>query len=192
MAFLEDAPGPQGTRGVGHIGALGNAESAQQHADPLLRSSLALAGAGASAPASSSTSPRDSALVTALELAGVNLWGTELVVLSACDTGRGDILLGQGVYGMRRALVVAGAETVIMSLWKVQDDTTSQLMASYYRNLAAGQGRAAALLEAMRALRLSKSHPHFWAPFIALGHDEPLRAFAPLEHPRADKNSPNP
>lgn len=115
--------------------------------------------------------------MTALELAGLDLWGTQLVVLSACDTGRGDVKLGQGVYGLRRAFVVAGAETVVMSLWKVRDDTTPQLMEAYYRNLLAGQGRASALREAMRTLRLSKPHPYYWAPFIALGRDTPLRSF---------------
>jgi len=97
------------------------------------------------------------------------------VVLSACDTGRGDIKLGQGVYGLRRALVVAGAETVVMSLWKVDDDSTHLLMEAYYTNLLAGQGRALALREAMRSLRVSRSHPYYWAPFIALGLDAPLR-----------------
>jgi CHAT domain-containing protein len=111
-------------------------------------------------------------------MAGLNLWGTQLVVLSACDTGRGDVLLGQGVYGLRRSLVVAGAETVVMSLWKVNDNATSQLMEDYYRNLLAGQGRGAALREAMRALRLTHPHPHYWAPFIALGRDAPLRSVA--------------
>jgi CHAT domain-containing protein len=117
--------------------------------------------------------------MTALELAGLDLWGTELVVLSACDTGRGDITLGQGVYGLRRSLVVAGAETVVMSLWKVDDASTSLLMEAYYRNLLAGQGRASALREAMRSLRVSRSNPHYWAPFIALGRDAPLRALVP-------------
>jgi len=178
--FLEDAPSSQGSRAVGNFGALGDGALAQMPADPLLRSGIALAGAGISAPASSSTSTAsiDGALMTALELMGLDLWETELVVLSACDTGRGDIKLGQGVYGLRRALVVAGAETVVMSLWKVNDDTTRQLMEAYYQNLLAGQGRAAALREAMRLLRLSQPHPHYWAPFISLGRDAPLRALA--------------
>ena len=103
----------------------------------------------------------------------------ELVVLSACDTGRGDVHLGQGVYGLRRAFVVAGAETVVMSLWKVNDETTRELMEAYYRNLLAGQSRAMALHEAMRLLRATQPHPHHWAPFIALGQDAPLRALAP-------------
>ena len=66
-----------------------------------------------------------------------------------------------------------------MSLWKVKDDTTSQLMEAYYRNLLAGQGRAMALRGAMRALRRTQPHPHHWAPFIVLGQDTPLRALTP-------------
>jgi CHAT domain-containing protein/Tfp pilus assembly protein PilF len=179
--FLEDAAVPEGTRGVGHFGALGEEPAALRPPDPLLRSGLLLAGARAAA--ASSRSPAENALVTALELAGLDLWGTELVVLSACDTGRGDVKRGQGVYGMRRALMVAGAETVVTSLWKVDDQTTSTLMEGYYRNLLAGQGRATALREAMRALRTTQPHPHFWAPFIALGRDAPLRALSPASPP---------
>jgi CHAT domain-containing protein len=89
----------------------------------------------------------------------LDLWGTQLVVLSACDTGRGDVKLGQGVYGLRRAFLVAGAETVVMSLWKVNDETTRTLMETYYRHLLAGQGRATALREAMRELRRTQSPP---------------------------------
>lgn len=175
--FLEDAPGPTASRAVGYFGALGETSLAPQTTDPLLRSGLVLA--GASAPASSSSRPvsplAGDTLVTALELAGLDLWGTQLVVLSACDTGRGDIKLGQGVYGLRRAFLVAGAETVVMSLWKVNDETTRALMEAYYRNLLAGKGRATALREAMHALRLTQAHPHYWAPFIAMGRETPLR-----------------
>ena len=183
--FLEDAPMPAGARAVGHFGALNEGVLFQRPTDPLLRSGLVLAGAQApapKAPGAAKPSP-DAALVTALELAGLNLWGTQLVVLSACDTGRGDVKLGQGVYGLRRALVVAGAETVVMSLWKVNDETTHTLMEAYYQNLLAGQGRASALREAMLALRQSKPHPHYWAPFIALGRDAPLATFVPPQKP---------
>ncbi|WP_164021593.1 CHAT domain-containing tetratricopeptide repeat protein [Pyxidicoccus trucidator] len=180
--FLGDDPTPTpGSRAVGHFGALGDTPLAPRPQEPLLRSGLALTGARAPAPDSSTPSePRpDAALVTALELAGLDLWGTQLVVLSACDTGRGTVQLGQGVYGLRRSLVVAGAETVVMSLWKVNDDSTRLLMETYYRNLLAGQGRAAALHAAMRSFRVSRPHPHYWAPFIALGSDAPLRAITP-------------
>ncbi|SEM94889.1 CHAT domain-containing protein [Stigmatella aurantiaca] len=179
--FLEDVSGPSQSRAVGHFGALGEDVFAESPSDPLLRSGLFFAGASAPVSGASSgmPSPLDSSLVTALELAGLNLWGTQLVVLSACDTGRGDVRLGQGVYGLRRAFIVAGAETVVMSLWKVNDDSTQQLMEAYYRNLLAGRGRATAMREAMRGLRATQPHPYHWAPFIVLGRDAPLRGWEP-------------
>jgi CHAT domain-containing protein len=178
--FLEDVPASEDSRAIGHFGALGEGAPAQRPPDPLLRSGLILVGAQAQKPhtAGAASTPRDSSLVTALELAGLDLWGTQLVVLSACDTGRGDVKLGQGVYGLRRAFIVAGAETVVMSLWKVNDETTRALMETYYRNLLAGQGRATALRNAMRELRRNQPHPHYWAPFIAMGRDTPLRLLA--------------
>jgi CHAT domain-containing protein/tetratricopeptide (TPR) repeat protein len=176
--FLEDAPAPTGSRAVGHFGALGEDPRATSPPDPLLRSGLVLAGASSSAQSST-----EHALATALELAGLNLWGTQLVVLSACDTGRGDVHLGQGVYGLRRAFLVAGAETVVMSLWKVNDETTRALMEAYYRHLLAGQGRASALREAMRELRRTQPHPHHWSPFLAMGRETPLRL--PASSPQA-------
>jgi CHAT domain-containing protein/tetratricopeptide (TPR) repeat protein len=173
--FLEDAPDSKDSRATVHFGALGEASHAPSPPEPLLRSGLVFAGARPPAPTGSSpSSSPGSALVTALELAGLNLWGTQLVVLSACDTGRGEVKIGQGVYGLRRAFLVAGAETVVMSLWKVDDKTTSTLMQAYYRNLMAGQGRVAALREAMRSLMQSQPHPHYWAPFIAMGRDTSL------------------
>ncbi|WP_223638291.1 tetratricopeptide repeat protein [Corallococcus sp. EGB] len=167
--FLEDAAAPESARAVATFGALGEDPQAARPPDPLLRSGLLLAGETAKASAS------DSALVTALELAGLDLWGTQLVVLSACDTGRGAVRRGQGVYGLRRAFLVAGAETVVMSLWKVDDATTRTLMETYYRHLLGGEGLATALREAMRELRSAQPHPHYWAPFIAMGRDLPLR-----------------
>src|SRR5262249_841693 len=82
--------------------------------NPLLRSGLALAGAN-------ERRKDDNGILTALEVAGLNLWGTKLVALSACDTGLGEVKNGDGVHGLRRALVLAGAETQVMSLWEVSD-----------------------------------------------------------------------
>ena len=110
----------------------------QHSPDPLLRSGLVLAGASVQ-QAPSGPLLREETLITALELAGLDLWGTQLVVFSACDTGRGDIKLGQGVYGMRRALVIAGAEALVSSLWKVDDESTRQFMEAYYSRLLAGR-----------------------------------------------------
>lgn len=107
--------------------------------NPLLRSGLALAGANRL------KSGDDDGILTAQEAAGLDLWGTKLVVLSACDTGVGEVKNGEGVYGLRRALVLAGSETQVMSLWPVSDKATRDLMIEYYRRLLKGEGRSAAL-----------------------------------------------
>ncbi|ADO68056.1 CHAT domain-containing protein [Stigmatella aurantiaca] len=171
--FLEDStPSADLTRTVAHFGAVGDAGPARSP-DPLLRAGLVLSGASAERSPPGVTH-EEAFLVTALELSGMNLWGTQLVVLSACDTGRGDVKLGQGVYGLRRALVVAGTQTVVTSLWKVSDEVTSELMERYYRHLLGAQGRAMALQQAMRELRQKHPHPHYWAPFISIGQEAPL------------------
>jgi len=97
--------------------------------NPLLRSGLALAGANLH------DNTNDNGILTALEASGLNLWGTKLVVLSACDTGVGEVRNGEGVYGLRRSFVLAGAESLVMTLWPISDYTTRQLMIGYYRNL---------------------------------------------------------
>ncbi|HLK99157.1 MAG TPA: CHAT domain-containing tetratricopeptide repeat protein [Myxococcaceae bacterium] len=174
--FLDDTTAAPGTRAVGQFGAVADPGPRNLPPNPLLRSGLVLAGAR---EASSEAAHVKDSLATALELSSMNLWGTQLVVLSACDTGQGEVKLGQGVYGLRRALRVAGAQTVVMSLWKVNDETTRELMVDYYRRLLAGEGRAAALAEAMRSLRARHAHPYYWAPFVAIGVDSPLEGLAP-------------
>jgi CHAT domain-containing protein len=147
-----------------------------------LRSAIVLAGASVPAHQGDAAPSRiETSLVTALEVAGMNLWGTQLVVLSACATGQGDVKVGQGVYGLRRAFTVAGAETVVTSLWNIDDETTHplmDLMEGYYQRLLQGQGRAHALREAMEAVRAEHPHPYYWAPFIVVGNGAPLRGFA--------------
>lgn len=139
--------------------------------NPLVQSGLILA--GVNRPADNRA---DDGVFTALEAAGLDLSGTELVVLSACDSGVGEIRTGEGVYGLRRALVLAGSESQLMSLWRVSDRGTKELMTEYYRRLKAGEGRAAAL----RSVQLSmlrnprRAHPYFWASFIQSGGWSPL------------------
>jgi CHAT domain-containing protein/tetratricopeptide (TPR) repeat protein len=112
--------------------------------------------------------------VSALEISGMDLLGTELVVLSACDSGRGDVKIGQGVFGLRRAFLIAGARTVVVSLWRVDDGATAELMAAYYRELRAGRGRVTGMTRAMQALRSRYAHPFYWAPFVVIGDWAPL------------------
>jgi CHAT domain-containing protein/tetratricopeptide (TPR) repeat protein len=115
-------------------------------------------------------------IVTAREIAGFDLRGTQLVVLSACETGVGAVPSGDGVYGMRRALVLAGAASQLVSLWDVDDASTRALMRDFYAELARGTGRAEALRSAKRQLMRQPryAHPHYWAAFIPAGDWQPL------------------
>ncbi|MCA1556110.1 MAG: CHAT domain-containing protein, partial [Acidobacteria bacterium] len=178
---LEAATGE--TRGIKLVG--GETPAPVRVENPLLRSGLALEGANSRQSANG-----EDGILTALEAAGLDLWGTKLVVLSACETGVGEIKSGEGVYGLRRALVLAGSESQVMSLWQVADDATRDLMVSYYKRLLAGEGRTEALrqvqLEMLRGnsrdagapqlgLVLKTggaagfSHPYYWAAFIQSG-----------------------
>ena len=147
-----------------------------------LQSGLALAGANACNSAEAPGDNPDDGLLTALEVASLDLYGTELAVLSACDTGIGateihdafldkNIARGDGIHGLRRALVLAGVRTQMVSLWRVDDAATRRLMTSYYRKLADGKGRSEALREVQRAFLRTDglSHPKYWASFLVLG-----------------------
>ncbi len=138
--------------------------------NPLLRSGLAFAGAN------KLTSGNDDGILTAMEASGLDLLGTKLVVLSACETGVGKVTNGDGVYGLRRALVIAGAESLVMSLWQVDDVATKDLMAGYYTRLKAGKGRSTALRDVQLELAARKdyAHPFYWASFLPAGDNAPL------------------
>ena len=140
--------------------------------NPLLRSGLALA--GANLPGSG----QGEGILTALEAAGLNLWGTALVTLSACDTGVGDVHNGEGVYGLRRAFMLAGAETLVMSLWPVSDAVARDTMVAYYARLRSGAGRGDALRQAKLSIlrRPALRHPYYWAGFIQSGDWTRLRS----------------
>jgi hypothetical protein len=133
--------------------------------NPLVRAGLALSGANLL------RSGDEDGVLTALEAAGLDLYGTKLVVLSACETGVGEARSGEGVYGLRRALAMAGAETTVMSLWQVDDAGTRDLMVGYYERLIAGGGRAESLRQAALSLKAHAGyeHPFYWASFIVSG-----------------------
>jgi CHAT domain-containing protein len=160
-ANLEQVQAP----GILHIATHGFYLDSSEPENPLLRSGLALAGANLGKQG------RANGILTALEASSLNLWGTKLVTLSACETGVGEIRNGDGVYGLRRAFLIAGAQTVVMSLWPVSDFVTRDLMAAYYRGLMAGLGRGDALRQAQLAMlhRKGREHPFYWASFIQVG-----------------------
>ena len=138
--------------------------------NPLLRSGLIMTGAN------KLQSIEEDGVLTALEAAGLDLWGTELVVLSACETGVGQVEAGEGVFGLRRALVIAGSESQLLSLWQVDDEATKTLMVGFYKRLLNGAERGGALRTMqLRMLREADyAHPYYWASFIPAGDWRPV------------------
>ena len=143
-------------------------------ANPLLRSGLALTGANTWLRGGNVRPEVEDGLLTAEDVTGLDLLDTELVVLSACDTGLGEIAVGEGVLGLRRAFVLAGAQTLVLSLWEVPDHPTQELMIDFYTRLLAHQGRADALRGAQLALRAKYPDPRYWGAFICQGNPAPL------------------
>ncbi|WP_208343971.1 CHAT domain-containing protein, partial [Aetokthonos hydrillicola] len=113
-------------------------------------------------------------ILTAEDVSGLDLLNTELVVLSACETGLGAVQAGEGVFGLRRAFVLAGAKTLVMSLWKVPDQQTQELMTDFYRRLLQGEPRAEALRMAQLSMKSRYPHSYYWGAFICQGNPEPL------------------
>ncbi|HBD10376.1 MAG TPA: hypothetical protein DCZ69_19170 [Syntrophobacteraceae bacterium] len=141
---------------------------------PLLRSGFALAGANAALAAGDPEV--GSGIVTAEKILGMNLHGVEMVVLSACETGLGEVKAGEGVFGLRRAFVQAGARSLVMSLWNVPDQETQELMVAFYGRLVRGGiNRNEALRQAALAelrivtKRYGFPHPFYWGAFVFLG-----------------------
>ncbi|MBA3240675.1 MAG: CHAT domain-containing protein, partial [Acidobacteria bacterium] len=192
--FLGDEPRAAGTRGLKLVTGAAQSDVAAAPAgaargeNPLLRSGLILASVN-----QRQSGAGEDGVLTASEAASLDLWGTKLVVLSACETGLGNVKNGDGVYGLRRALVLAGSESQVMSLWQVSDEATRDLMKAYYTRLQRGEGRTEALrqvqLEMLRgtaqvrggdtralsvqtgkaALAGNYAHPFYWAAFIQSG-----------------------
>lgn len=154
--FLQDPPAAASPGPSSSQAALDN---------PLLRSGLALSGANLTKDSS------EDGILTSMEAAGLNLWGTKLVVLSACETGVGKVKNGEGVYGLRRAFLLAGTESLVMSLWEVSDQATHEMMSAYYSGLKKGLGRGEALRQAQLSMlkRKGREHPFYWASFIESG-----------------------
>jgi CHAT domain-containing protein len=148
---------------TGEPKTLQEAEDRNLLKNPFLRSGLLLAGC------QNPQTGQEDGILSAEEAMNLNLDETELVVLSACETGLGDVHNGEGVYGLQRAFRQAGAKTIIMSLWKVSDEATQLLMVTFYESLLSGKSKRDAFKIAQLKLKEKYNEPFYWGAFVMVG-----------------------
>ncbi|HQQ97044.1 MAG TPA: CHAT domain-containing protein [Cyclobacteriaceae bacterium] len=139
--------------------------------NPLMKSGLLLRGGGDILARTRFNFNIDNGILTAYEAMNLNLENTDLVVLSACETGLGEIANGEGVYGLQRAFFVAGAKVLIMSMFKVDDDATQKLILNFYRKWLNTGNMRQSFVEAKKELRTEYADPIYWGAFMMIGQD---------------------
>ena len=142
---------------------------ARQNDNPLLKTGLLLKGAGDILDKSSKNYNLESGILTAYEAMNLNLDKTDLVVLSACETGLGHVAYGEGVYGLQRAFLVAGAKVLIMSMFKVDDEATQKLILNFYKKWLVTGNLRQSFVDAKKELRVEYPQPLYWSAFIMIG-----------------------
>jgi CHAT domain-containing protein len=156
------------------LNELNNLNQKNLKENSLLRSYVVLAGANYP-----DFNPNDDGYLTAQEFSKLNFFGTELVVISGCESGQGDIKSGEGIYGLKRAIAISGARSSLLALWKVDDKATYEFMKTYYEQLSFGLGRVEALTETQKIFREKKddilSSPYVWAAFQLSGDWKPIK-----------------
>lgn len=137
--------------------------------NPLLRSGLLLTGSMRELSQASPEGSIENGVLTAYEAMNLSLDHTDLVVLSACETGVGEMKTGEGVYGLQRAFAIAGARVILMSLWTVSDEATQVLMTNFYSQLFKGKSMNTAFALAQQETREQYPHPYYWSAFVLMG-----------------------
>lgn len=151
--------------------------------NPLLRSGLILAGANTFLRKKPAVPGAEDGILTSVDISAMDMVGTELVVLSACGTGLGEVKPGEGIFGMRRAFVLAGVRSLLVSLWSVPDQETKVLLSWFYNGLDRGLSKTASLKEAKLAMirdfrkRQEPDHPYTWGAFVCVGDPKPVERF---------------
>lgn len=162
----EAAVKSQMNSGLVHIATHGFFMEQEQleSADPMLNSGLLLAGVS-----DLHNSDEEDGVLTAYEIMNLELSNLEMVVMSACETGLGEIASGEGIYGLQRAFFVGGVQSVVMSLWKVDDEATKDLMTIFYKEYLKNSNRREAFINAQKKIKKKYKHPIFWGAFVMLG-----------------------
>jgi CHAT domain-containing protein/Tfp pilus assembly protein PilF len=162
--FLADIK-PENDNGMRMMGM-----DAQRVAEnPMLRSGLLLAGCNKTLADNTQLTGADNGILTAYEAGLLDLSNTELVVLSACETGKGEILNGEGVQGLRKAMTDAGAEHILMSQWKVDDKVTSEYMQTFYGHYALGKSIRESYNLTRNEIKQKYPQPYYWGAFVLVG-----------------------
>jgi CHAT domain-containing protein len=162
--FLEDIK-PENDNGMRMMGMDVNRVAE----NPMLRSGLLLAGCNKTLADNTPLTGGDNGILTAYEAGLLDLSKTELVVLSACETGKGEILNGEGVQGLRKAMTDAGAEHILMSLWKVDDKVTSEYMQTFYGHYAQGKSIRESYNLTRNEIKQKYPQPYYWGAFVLVG-----------------------
>jgi len=161
--FLEDE------KQIGKNGFMKTMNSQNQaYINPLLRSGLLFAGANRAWINDDVLADIEDGILTAEEISHLDLSKTKLVVLSACETGLGEVNNSEGVFGLQRAFKLAGVQTIVMSLWKVPDEATSKLMIDFYQNLLSGKSKQESFKKAQQNVRDEYKNPYYWAGFVMM------------------------